>query len=208
MEAAPHSIERRRFRWRGAIAGVVLLPAAAVALFSQPIVPPRSFIHVAIVSLAWTAFLAGAGFRFWAMAYVGGRKERELVTEGPYSLCRHPLYLGSLLLGLSAGLFIESPLFVLGIVAVAFIYVRTTIAVEEAVLVARHGAAHERYTRTVPCLVPHSRRVVTPPQITVDVYRMWLECLRASRWMWLPLLGTIFGHLRALVWWPRLFRGL
>lgn len=204
----PQSFHRRRFRWRGAIGTVLLTPAAVVTLFSEPLTRPGSPLHVALFVLAWTTFVTGAAFRFWATAYAGGRKERELVTDGPYGLCRHPLYLGSILLGLSAGLFLESPLFVAGVVAGAFTYVSTTIPVEEKVLRARHGIRHDAYVRAVPLLVPRRMTVRTPARLTIDVHPMWLECLRASRWMWLPVAGAVFGYARGLAWWPRLFRWL
>src|SRR5262245_36841884 len=93
---AAQAFHRRRFRWRGMLGGLVLVPAGVIALFSPPIVPENSLAHLALQTLAWLTFAAGAGARFWATLYIGGRKERELVTDGPYSLCRHPLYLGSL----------------------------------------------------------------------------------------------------------------
>lgn len=204
----PQSFHRRRFRWRGAIGGVLLIPAAAVTLFSEPLTRPGSLVHLMLFVVAWTTFVSGATLRFWATAYAGGRKEHELVTDGPYGVCRHPLYLGSFLLGLSAGLFLESPLFVIGVAAAAVAYVCTTIPVEEAVLRYRHGSKHDEYVRAVPLLLPHRISVRTPERVTVDVHRMWLECLRASRWMWLPVAGAIFGYARGLAWWPRLFSWL
>jgi protein-S-isoprenylcysteine O-methyltransferase Ste14 len=35
--------------------------------------------------------------RCWASLYIGGRKVRELVTHGPFSIVRNPLYVFSLL---------------------------------------------------------------------------------------------------------------
>ncbi len=40
-------------------------------------------------------FVAIAG-RAWVLLYIGGRKNSELVTYGPYSITRNPLYVFSL----------------------------------------------------------------------------------------------------------------
>ena len=118
IRAAHH----RRFRWRGAIGTLLLVPAALLSLFSPPLFAAGSWWHFGIRVLAWATFLAGASLRFWATLYLGGRKENELVIEGPYSVVRHPLYVGSLLIGASAGLFLESLTFELVLLVVAAIY--------------------------------------------------------------------------------------
>jgi protein-S-isoprenylcysteine O-methyltransferase Ste14 len=184
---------------------LVLVPAAIVTLFTPPFVAGDSLEHLALQTVAWIAFAAGATFRFWATLYIGGRKERDLVTEGPYSLCRHPLYLGSLLLGISAAFFLESPLFLGAVLAVGGIYINGTIPVEETVLRSRHTPHYDAYCERVPRLVPRSFVVDSPGEISVDVHRLWLECARASRWVWLPIVGLMMNHFRALAWWPKFF---
>ena len=203
---AAQSFHRRRFRWRGGAGSVILIPAAIVTLFSTPLFGESSWLYLTVRAVAWGSFLAGAGLRFWATLYVGGRKERELVTDGPYSICRHPLYVGSLLLGVSAGLFLESPLFLVALLLVAMLYMNATVAVEEGVLRARHGERYDEYARRVPRYWPTFRTFRTPQQITVGAHTLWLECERASRWMWLPIVGETLNHVRAMAWWPRIFR--
>ncbi len=185
---------------------VILIPAAVVSVFSTPLLGENSWAHLTVQTVAWATFLAGAGLRFWATLYVGGRKERELVTDGPYSICRNPLYAGSLLLGVSAGLFLESPLFLAALLLVLTLYTRATVAVEEAVLRSRHNQEYDAYVRRVPRFWPTSRAFHTPAHISVNVHTLWLECARASRWIWLPIVGEALTHMRALAWWPRMFR--
>ncbi len=31
--------------------------------------------------------------RFWSILYIGGHKNLTVIQSGPYSICRHPLYL-------------------------------------------------------------------------------------------------------------------
>ena len=201
----PSVVHRRRFKWRGAVGVVLLTPAAIVTILANPLVAPDSWLDVAIDAIAWVAFLAGAGLRFWATLYIGGRKSDVPVMDGPYSLCRHPLYLGSVLLVLSGALFLKSIVFAGALAVLATAYFMFTVPAEEEYLSARLGEPYREYCRRVNRLWPSFRHFQTPARITVDVHSLYLECARASRWIWLPLVGEIIGHLRAAPWWPRLF---
>ena len=192
------------FRHRDLIAGVVLIPAALVALFSAPSVPRGSTLDVVCRVTAWALFLAGAVLRFWATMYIGGRKRDMIVSDGPYSLCRHPLYLGSLVMTISAGIFLESPALLAAAAIVAVAYLTTTVPQEEAVLAREHPRGWAEYARQVPRLVPRSMAWWTPARITVDVRSLRDEAARASRWALVPLLAEVASHLRAQPWWPHL----
>ena len=192
---------RRRFRWRGPVAALVLLPSAVLTVFSTPLVAESSWLSHGIDLLSWVTFVAGAGLRFWATLYIGGRKETVLVTDGPYSVCRNPLYLGSFLLAVAAALFLNSLVCVAAVLIVALIYMLTTVPVEETFLLARHGEGYEEYARRVPRYWPSFQGFSTPGHVSVDVHRLRLECARASRWVWLPLLGELLPYIRGWEAW-------
>ena len=204
----PSVVERRRFRWRGAIGVCLLAPAAIVASLSEPLVTANSPLGVIADGLAWVAFLCGAGLRFWATLFVGGRKNEVVVGDGPYSLCRHPLYLGSIVLGLSGALFLKSPLVAVAAAVLASAYYLLTIPAEEERLSATLGAPYRDYCERVNRLWPSFRQFQTPPRVTIDVHALYLEAVRASRWVWLPLVGAALSHARATEWWPQLFAAL
>jgi protein-S-isoprenylcysteine O-methyltransferase Ste14 len=205
--AKPRAHAHRRFRWRGAVAGLALVPATFVSLFSAPLLTTGSWAQLGLHAVAWATFAAGAALRFWSALYLGGRKERELVTDGPYSIVRHPLYLGSVLLGASAALFLESPLVLAALLVVAAVLGTTTVRIEEDVLRSRHGNdAYDSYSARVAAFVPSMRTLYTPTRITLDVNALRLEAARASRWMWIPLLGEALSLLKTQPWWPHLFR--
>ena len=204
----PTVVERRRFRWRGAMGVCLLAPAAIVASLSAPLVAADSRLDVGCDALAWVAFLCGAGLRFWATLFVGGRKNELVVIDGPYSLCRHPLYLGSIVLGFSGALFLKSPLVAVAAAVLASAYYLLTIPAEEERLSATLGVPYRDYCERVNRLWPSFRQFQTPPRVTIDVHALYLEAARASRWVWLPLLGAALGHARATEWWPRLFTAL
>ena len=205
--AKPRAHAHRRFRWRGAVAGILLVPAIFVSVFSAPLLTAGSWAELGLHAIAWAAFLAGAALRFWSAIYLGGRKERELVSDGPYSIVRHPLYLGSVLLGVSAALFLESPLALAALLVVAVVLGTTTVRIEEDVLRSRHSTeAYDEYSARVSAFVPSVRTFSTPPRVTLDVNALRLEAARASRWVWIPLLGEALSLLRTQPWWPHLFR--
>ena len=99
--------------------------------------------------------LAVTGFcgRLWCLSYVAGRKKKVLVTAGPYSLCRHPLYLFSFVGGLGLGLCTQTlsaaVLFALGFA----LYYPRAIRGEEAFL-SDNFPDYKEYKRRVPRFVP------------------------------------------------------
>lgn len=193
------------FRARGWIGGLALAPIVPFVLVSIPLIPEESWLDVTFDAAAWVVFLAGAALRFWATLYVGGRKDHVVVETGPYSLCRHPLYLGSLLLACATGLFLKSLTFAAGITLAMIGYVALTLPAEERWLSDRLGDGYREYSRRVPRLWPFRSRLVTSPRIEVDVHALWTETRRSSRWLMLPLLGEVIAHLRIQPWWPHLF---
>lgn len=106
---------------------------------------------------AWILLAAaGACLRLWAAGTV--EKRRALTTGGPYSLVRHPLYLGTLLALVGVALFFESlPLLVLSVVGFGASHL-PKIRREERVLAGRFGRAWAEYARRVPMLIPRPRR--------------------------------------------------
>lgn len=106
-------------------------------------------LFVAGVLLAVTGFCG----RLWCLSYIAGRKKRVLVAEGPYSLCRHPLYFFSLVGGLGLALCTET-LSAAVLFAVAFAaYYPQAIRGEE-VFLRDNFPEYEDYRRRVPLFFP------------------------------------------------------
>lgn len=85
----------------------------------------------------------GEAVRIWAAGHLD--KGREVTTSGPYAFTRHPLYVGSTLIG--AGLAIASASLVVALVIAAYLGVTLTAAIrtEEAHLTEKFGAAYPEY---------------------------------------------------------------
>lgn len=96
--------------------------------------------------------LVGTGLRIAAAGCL--RKKEVLATSGVYSLCRHPLYLGSILITYGFCCLVNDPkAFVLATAYFALFY---TLAIiwEEIRLMDRYGDAHREYACAVPLILP------------------------------------------------------
>ena len=196
----------KAFSWRPVWGSLLLIPAVVAALLSQPSVRRGSTPDVVLTVLAWLVLLAGECFRFSSTLYVGGRKGRQVVCEGPYSLCRHPLYVGTFLLALSGGLFLESSLVVLAVGLLGVVYALVTIPAEEKHLLDELGSEYRSYCERTPRLLPDFRKFTTPQFVEVKIGSHWLEFRRGLIWLLLPALSLILNACRAQAWWPHLFR--
>ena len=190
------------FRSRGLVGSLLVVVFGAAVMFSAPAWPRAVWGQLTFETLGWSAFAAGAAIRFWATLYIGGRKRLTVVCEGPYSLCRNPLYVGTFLIALSAAIMLQSATFALGILVGAVFYAWATVPAEERYLSETLGEPYLRYCRRVPRFWPRFANFHTPANISVSVKALRNECRRAARWVWLPVLVEIISRLRLAAWWP------
>ena len=106
--------------------------------------------------------------RLWCSLYICGYKTKHLVTSGPYSMCRNPLYffsaVGALGLGFATETFTVPVL--LGILFA--IFYPHVIRAEETKLLRRHGDAYEHYLRSVPRFWPRLTSIQEPEKYSVS----------------------------------------
>jgi protein-S-isoprenylcysteine O-methyltransferase Ste14 len=184
----------------------ILAPFAALALFSAPKFIEGTWGDFAFDLFGWIAFILGATIRWWSTLYIGGRKTAALVTDGPYSICRNPLYVGTFCMGISVAAFLQSLTFLVGFILATWLYLATTVAVEERRLTERFPETFADYCKAVPRYFPKFRGYHSPAVINVSLAGVMAECYRALRWVWLPVLCTLVAQLRAQTFWPHIFR--
>ena len=110
----------------------------------------------------------GEALRLWANSYVGHQKVNQtqrgnekigqLITAGPYAYVRHPLYLGTFLLGLGFCIIVENRW--LGLLALLFFLVvyQRKMREEDAVILNEWGETFARYRKAVLAWIPTGRR--------------------------------------------------
>lgn len=189
-------------RSRAWIALVLLAPVALAAVLTQPHFGFEGLPEYAIETTAWITFFAGACLRWWATLFIGGRKMGELITEGPYSMCRNPLYLGTLLIAFSVAIFLQSLTLLLAMLVVGAIYLWITVPIEERRLRKIHGERFTGYCQRVPRVIPNFSLYTSPTELNVRLVGIRAEFLRMLQWSGVPILCYFIEHLRMLPWWP------
>ncbi len=159
--------------------------------------------------LAQTAgFLLVVGavlWRLWVTLFIAGRKEAQLVREGPFALCRHPLYLGSIVGALGIGLTTHSIALAIALPLMVGAIVFAAARREDTALLALHGDDWRRYRDSVRAFWPARSRRRMPESVAVPptIYRK--AFLDAASFLGLWLLVMLFDGLRASGAWPALF---
>jgi protein-S-isoprenylcysteine O-methyltransferase Ste14 len=119
--------------------------------------------------------------RLWCALYIAGRKSRELVTVGPYSITRNPLYAFSFLGAVGVGLASEM-LSVTAVLAAGFlIYYPFVVKAEEKKLHLLFPDRFSRYVKEVPRFWPRRWHIVEPDGYEVDT-RVFRRHIASALW--------------------------
>lgn len=179
--------------WYGA-----LIPLCAIA-GADALSPVADAIATA---LAWLLVAAAFLGRIWCSVFIAGRKDAQLVTSGPYALCRHPLYSLSLLAGLGLGLGTRSwVLTAITLALLGVLFLRASRA-EDAVLAGLHGEKFREYASRTPRFwprrpsAPHAADALLPERIEVLPRVFWKAFLDAGSFALLLALIDLARRLR------------
>ena len=110
-------------------------------------------LKMSIIGFVLVVF--GSFGRIWASLYIEGHKTKNLITAGPFSIVRNPLYFFSLIMLLGFSLALKSIYLPLSLLLIFVIFHIPTIANEEKKLQNIHGEKFEDYVRSTPRLIPN-----------------------------------------------------
>jgi len=113
--------------------------------------------------------ITGVLGRFWSILYIGGHKNTTVMQSGPYSMCRHPLYLFSTLGAVGFGLMLQSLVLAMLISVVIFMILNLTATREEAFLRSEFGSAYDDYAAQTPRIIPNIPKFNTTSEVIFNV---------------------------------------
>lgn len=141
-------------RLRRLVLAIVILAMVAGLLFCQSAFAPDTPIHEAIEMGGVLLIFLGICGRLWSTLYIGGRKSAEVVSGGPYSITRNPLYLFSSLAAVGVGAQTGSITVALGFGVLCAVAFHIVILREEKFLSGVMGAPYQAYLTKVPRFFP------------------------------------------------------
>ncbi len=135
--------------------------------------------------------------RIWCLTYSSGYKSSELVTQGPYSVCRNPLYFFSFIGLIGIGLATETFTLTLFLIAFFVLVYPAVIAGEEEFLRGKFGQSYVDYCSRTPSFFPRRDLFVEPESYIVQP-RTLRRSLGGVIWfIGLPVVIQILVNLRA-----------
>lgn len=151
---------------------------------------------LALKAMEWGGYalvVVGVFIRIYSSLYIGGRKNEELVVDGPFSVVRNPLYFGSFIAVLGIGMQ-SSSLAILSILIAGFIfYYPFVIMREEAFLTQRFGDRYREYKTITPRIIPRVRLWHSPQELLCKPHFVFRTmCDGAVFFLPLPLLDILF----------------
>jgi protein-S-isoprenylcysteine O-methyltransferase Ste14 len=170
------AIGRALFRYRSYVPAAVYL---AMLVLPRIPFPCPSLLLVSGAVLA----ACGAALRLWAIRQIGkrarttGDKARYLITSGPFSLCRNPLYIANILTGCGFCAAFELHLYIPVYIALIGTFYSLVVRYEEALLVEKFGAVYLRYAARTPRWLP----VLRIPSSPAGGAFPWDEVIRWER---------------------------
>jgi len=124
------------------------------------------FIGIILVAIASLG-------RMWCSYYIAGYKDKKLITKGPYSVCRNPLYFFSMIGVVGVGCATETFTFPIVFIILFALYYSFVITSEEKHLKQLFGVEFEEYTKKVSAFSPKLSTFAEPERYSVNlvVYR-------------------------------------
>lgn len=144
--------------------------------------------------------------RLWCSLYIAGYKTDRLITEGPYSMSRNPLYFFSFLGALGAGFATETLLFPVLIFIAFAMYYPFVIKSEEAELRKLHKEQFDAYRASVPSFFPNLSKLKEPEEYVVKPVIFRKHLFDAVWFVWFIGILEIVENLHEMKILPDIFR--
>jgi protein-S-isoprenylcysteine O-methyltransferase Ste14 len=174
------TVERYR-RW---VVWILYAMVFASVLFGQP-TPETDHRYEYVEILAYLMVGLATLGRAWCGLYVFGRKNKELCQDGPYSICRNPLYLFTFMGAMGVAVGSGRILLVIAFGLIYCFYYWLVIKFEERRLGKLFGKEFEQYCARVRRFVPGFQNYRSRERIEINPHLVFKRIVKGMWFFWL-----------------------
>jgi len=166
----PKSLSRK---YRIFVSRLFAAVVVALILFSESKWDAKEPVDGAIFLVGVILVGIGTVGRLWCALYISGYKSNTLITTGPYSMCRNPLYFFSFLGAIGVGLTTETMAIPAVIIFAFVLYYPLVVLSEQKKLANIHKEAFSNYCEKTPSFFPSIKLLNEPEEYVVRpiIYR-------------------------------------
>ena len=179
-EAVLLHFAQNRIRW----SRVILVLTLLVVVFNGPSRYLEHWVLDTIELVGYALLVAATLLRIWCLIFIGGSKDGELASQGPYSVVRNPLYIGSLFGIVGMGLAVGIPLLAAALAVVFGMLYPAVVKQEERRLLEIFGEPYRRYYERVPRWIPRWSQYCAPEIIVVSTPKVQQGILDGMWYLW------------------------
>jgi protein-S-isoprenylcysteine O-methyltransferase Ste14 len=179
--------------------------AAVILVFTYAVLVPAPAAFPQLLLdffelLGFGLLIVAAVGRLWCLSYIAGAKNEVMVTEGPYSVARNPLYAFNFIGAVGFGLAIENPVLAALLASGFSVLYPGVVRHEETRMAQLFGESYARYREATPRWLPRWSNFHEPETWTINPKR-FRTGLRESMWfLWAFMLWEVFEEFGILLW--------
>jgi protein-S-isoprenylcysteine O-methyltransferase Ste14 len=169
------------FKHRDTLPVPFIVLAVLVLIFTKPTFSTLN-AGLSLFITGGIVILIGESIRIWAVGYSGGTTRSKkliadrLVTEGPYSIVRNPLYAGNFLIALGFSILTNAAIIIPLVILYFAIEYYPIVRREEYFLLEKFGDTYSLYLRDVPRFFPKKfetkKAVYNPSALKGEMWTM------------------------------------
>jgi protein-S-isoprenylcysteine O-methyltransferase Ste14 len=183
---------------RKGVVALIIAMALAFLCIGESSWPDGGSVHETIEWVGIALILLCILGRTWCALYIGGRKNQALVTDGPYSISRNPLYVFSIIGAVGVGAQIGSVVMAALCGVIAWAVFLWTARREEAALRTTFSEDYRFYLDRVPRFLPRLSLWHGPATLVVQPRLILITFTDALLFLVAIHLAEVLEHLHAI----------
>ena len=167
------------------ISRLLVVSIVIASFLTTPIISDDTILHHVIRVIGYLMLITCAIGRIYSSMFIGGHKNDTLIKDGPYSACRNPLYLYTMIGAVGIGFAFAQLTYAVILFVVLFVVYYRLIIREEVFLEKKIGDEYTKYKNKVPRVIPDFSKFKLPKEMVFQT-KYINYAIRDAVWWFMP----------------------